>query len=181
MTETKVDPIKAVAEMPCPCDCHEDSDVCDHCQDTNLRWPQLSRECPGYEYYGHKPLSIIGDYATCEYVGEDWKSDPDIYAPGNQKVAALVQEALQRDNPLDEWLDAELHKAHLGDTAIRESAYLTVMTNIPHPPCNGSGRIPDVTLEKVLLLIVGALADTPLEAACAALLAIGEREAQDAI
>jgi len=102
----------------------------------------LREQCPGYEYYGHEPLDIVGNYATCEYIGDDWRNDADIHAPDNQKVAALVREALQRDNPLDEWLDDQLNEAHLGDTAIRESAYYTVMTNIPHPPCAGLGYLP---------------------------------------
>ena len=119
--------------------------VGDECSGQNY---MLREQCPGYEYYGHEPLDIVGDYATCEYiVKDDWRSDSDIHAPGNQKVAALVREALQRANPLDEWLREQLNEAHLGDTAIRESAYYTVMTNIPHPLCNGSGYLPNITYD----------------------------------
>ncbi len=100
-------------------------------------------KCPGYAYFGHKALDVDGYYATCEYKdgkdGGDDDAEEDVDGPDNRKVITLVREALRRDDPMDNWLERALNQAHVGDTAIREGAYLTVMTNLPHPPCQGRG------------------------------------------
>jgi hypothetical protein len=104
------------------------------CNGSGKRW-LLRKPCEGDLYYGHRVLPIENTEDS------DWYSVLTNTKEDNAKVARLVRKALARENPLDDWLWDALNKNGVGDTATREMAYSVVQTNIPHPPCKGTGYV----------------------------------------